>query len=253
VSADASFVVALVGAGPGDVDLLTLDAEGAVLAARELVADRALSPLVAALDVAAPVTWADDEPVDAALLAAVGRGPGVIRLYLGDPWAHPAGDVERDALRAAGVDAVVVPGVLADLAAVAAAGIPVQERTVAVTTTFTVDRPAGTSSAVAHPTIAVPADPAHTLVVRTTDLPRTIAALASGADPAVPAAAVPAAAVPTGGPSTDPMRTERAPLGELAAVAPAGAGVVVVGLVAALDLTVPAAAPVGAAPTGSRA
>lgn len=230
--------VALVGAGPGHLDLLTLDAEAVLLAAREVVADRSLAPLLRALAGASPghpATFVDDDaPAPDALASAVGRGPGVVRLYRGDPWAHPAGDAERAALRAEGLTWATVPGVLSELAALAAAGVPAQVRDLAVTTTFLVDDPTLA--------LAVPADPAHTLVVRTTDLAATAARLVrragtDGVDLGRPVALLPAA-------GTDPMRTTLAGLGARPDLADGAAGVLVVGLVAALDLR--AAAAVGA-------
>ena len=280
--------VLLVGAGPGDPDLVTLDAEKALRGAREVVADRTLAPLVEVLVadgevgplVALPsdgdeirrsipggagawtgdgrgsgqslvVTWvADDQPAPASLLAAIDRGPGVARLYRGDPWFHPAGDAERAALRAAGVGFEFVAGVVPELAAAAAAGLPVQVRTLAVITTFTIDERGGSSApdgasaptvgggwgapGTARPVGAVPADPAHTLVVRTTDLAATAAWLADVAGRDGIDLERPAAALPTGAPRgrVEPLRTT---LRALARRAPAGPGVVVVGLVAALD------------------
>ncbi|MBA3282439.1 MAG: hypothetical protein H0U29_09440, partial [Acidimicrobiia bacterium] len=146
--------VHLVGAGPGEPDLLTLDAVQALGVAREVVADRSLGPLLEALvdegaigplvgptspagfsvtrdhpalgpgpsAITGPVVWwvDDDRSAIVALLAAVGRGPGVVRLYRGDPWFHPAGDAERAALRTAGVGVGVLPGVTEELALTAA-------------------------------------------------------------------------------------------------------------------------------------
>lgn len=268
-------VVRLVGAGPGEPDLLTLDAEAAVARARVLVADRSLALLVADLGPAraAEPVWVDDDlPAVDELLAAAAAGPGVVRLYRGDPWFHPAGDAERSALHAAGATFDTVPGVVAELALLAAAGIPAQVRTLAVTTTFVVDdpiRPAGESpspglvsvgttevarsagrSAGPGPasvgrTALVPLDAAHALVVRTTDLAATARSLATLAHEGV-APGRAAAAVPT----ADPSQVVRSTLGALADLAPPGPGVVVVGLVAALDVGAPAPTPtaVGARP-----
>ncbi len=234
--------VSLVGGGPGELDLLTLAAEAALAAAREIVADRSLAPMLADLGaesallgraVAVAVLVDDDQPAVADLLASARRGPSVVRLYRGDPWFHPAGDAERAALHAAGVGSVWVAGVVEELAIAATAGIPVQVRTHAVTTTFAVDRlvPDDTPPDVG---VGVPVDAGHTLVVRTTDLRRTAARLAAratfdGVDGDRPAAALPS------GTNADRAEPVRATLATLATRCPAGPGVVVVGVVAALD------------------
>ena len=266
--------VALVGAGPGDPELLTLDAEAALRSAREVVADRALAPLLASLAAeraggvsdagTAPVATsplrtatlvADDTPAPSALTAAAERGPGVVRLYRGDPWAHPAGDAERAALRAAGRSWSSTPGVLGELAALAAAGIPVQVRDLAVTTTFGHDAlPAddGRQSA-PDPGPATPADPAHTVVVRTADLATTAARLLRRAAADRRLDDRPVALVPADGAA--PLRTTLTRLADAGAGAlagdraPSGGGLIVTGLVAALDLrAADAGGPVDAAP-----
>jgi len=237
---------------------------------------------------AASVVWVDDDQrASADLLAAVGRGSGVVRLYRGDPWFHPAGDVERTALRTGGHRFDLVPGVVEELAVLAATGIPVQVRTVAVTTTFVVHDPlcsagetehsalpgagrtaaAGSAGETEHSTLpgagrtatagaaersgrstsdgpgaaveapAVAMDAAHTLVVRTTDLAATARWLADGADPGGLVLDRPAAAVASGPGDHQPAEATRATLATLATRAPAQPGVVVVGLVAALDTT----------------
>lgn len=274
---DQEAPVLLVGAGPGDPDLLTLDAEQALGVACEIVADRSLvtlldalvaegsigplggatSPVTPSVSVVDPgavrspttgpvVSWVeDDQPAVASLLGAHGRGPGAVRLYRGDPWFHPAGDAERAALHAAGVGFEILPGVTEELALTAAGGVPVQVRTMAVTTTFAFDRlgpdadgPDGTS---AHPDLAVPADAAHTLVVRTSDLAATAARLADAAGRDGSDLCRPAAALPTGLHGGLAVGV-RASLADLAAAAPPGGGVVLVGLVAALDTRLGAAA-----------
>ena len=259
--------VSLVGGGPGELDLLTLAAEAALVAARAIVADRSLAPMVDALAVdgvlsgVVPLVLVDDDrPAIVQLLAAVRGGPSVVRLYRGDPWFHPAGDQERAALAAAGVRAVSVAGVVEELAAAAAAGIPIQVRTHAVATTFAFDdnpppvhhlhgsectnvTPAA-GSALRTVGVGVPADAGHTLVVRTTDLSRTAARLAERAALDGVDGDRSAAALPIG---IDPGRAQpvRATVATLAPLCPPGPGVVVVGVVAALDTRL--ARPVSAA------
>ena len=130
--------VHLVGAGPGDPDLLTVRAAGLLAKADTVVYDRLVDPAV--LDLAAP--WAE--------LIRVGKTPGaaspsqddindilvdrgrrlgcVVRLKGGDPFVFGRGGEEATALRAAGLEVEVVPGVTSAVAAPAAAGIPVTLR-----------------------------------------------------------------------------------------------------------------------------
>lgn len=229
VAATSVAPVLLVGAGPGDPELVTAAAEDALATAREVVADRSLGGLLAELPVSTAVTWVTDDVggVDV-LLAAVARGSGVVRLYRGDPWFHPAGDAERAALRSAGVAFGLVAGVVEELALLARAGIPAQVRTLAVTTTFVVDRTADPVD------LAVPGDPSHGLVVRSVDLASTVRRLAARASEDQTTDR-PAAVVPVD--DAGPVRTT---LHALDRVAVSGPGLVVVGLVAALDVGRPA-------------
>ncbi|CAN5462174.1 hypothetical protein BH10ACT1_BH10ACT1_43320 [soil metagenome] len=228
--------VLLVGAGPGAPDLLTLDAERALAAARLVVADRALAPLLATLVAGPRVVWVDDDqPAGGAILSALALHPAdrVVRLYRGDPWFHPGGDADRAALRGAGAAWTSLPGVVPEIAALAEAGIPVQLRTSSVTTTFVVDGPTAE--------LELPADPAHALVVRTADLAATVRRLADPVAAAdYPERAARAAAVVGDhgiGAGRSGPTVVRTTVGALATAAAGltGAGVVVVGLVAVLD------------------
>ncbi|MCU1500454.1 MAG: uroporphyrin-III C-methyltransferase [Acidimicrobiales bacterium] len=253
--------VALVGAGPGDPDLLTLDAERALAQAATIGADRSLSRLLDSLvaervqnrqspvldpsghrggagpgpEVGRAVRWVDDDgAAEDQLVTAVRTGSGrVVRLYRGDPWFHPAGDGERAALRSAGIDFVTVPGVVEELAVAASAGIPLQVRQLSVVTTFAVDPGQGGP----HPSLHLPLDPAHTLVVRTADLRATARRVVESAEGAGLPLHRPAAAVPAPGPRSGAPTVERGSLLDVAERCGAAPGVLVVGLVAALDLT----------------
>ncbi len=136
----------LVGAGPGDPDLLTRKAERVLRLADVVVYDRLIGDGILAL--AAPgarklyvgkrksshsVPQADLN----SLLVALGReGLQVVRLKGGDPFMFGRGGEELAACRAAGVDCEVVPGVSAALAAAAACGAPLTHRGVAQAVTF---------------------------------------------------------------------------------------------------------------------
>lgn len=123
--------VSLVGAGPGDPDLLTLRARQRLDAADVIVHDRLVPQPVLDLarrealfiDVgkrAGGPSWGQDA-IDRLLVVHARRGAHVVRLKSGDPGVFGRLDEELDALDAAGIDWEVVPGVTA--AAAAAAGI----------------------------------------------------------------------------------------------------------------------------------
>ncbi|MGH9180519.1 MAG: uroporphyrinogen-III C-methyltransferase, partial [Acidimicrobiales bacterium] len=137
--------VYLVGAGPGDPGLITV--RGAeVLAGADVVAyDRLLDPALLDLAPASAeridVGKSPGGPVDQGrindLLVDRGRaGLEVVRLKGGDPFVFGRGGEEALALRAAGVDFEVVPGVSAAVAVPAYAGVPVTHR--GLSTSFTV-------------------------------------------------------------------------------------------------------------------
>lgn len=130
--------VYLVGAGPGDADLLTLRAARLLACADVVVLDRLVGPDI--LDMIAP--WAEridvgKDPYGASvpqdeitrILVEQGERPGVIvRLKGGDPYVFGRGGEEAIALAAAGIDVEVVPGITSAIAGPAAAGIPVTHR-----------------------------------------------------------------------------------------------------------------------------
>lgn len=138
--------VALVGAGPGDPKLLTRRGWELLLDAEVVVYDRLAAP--ALLDLAPPTAiridvgktpGSDEMSQDAinAVLVEHGRaGKRVVRLKGGDPFVFGRGGEEAEALAAAGIEFEVVPGITSAIAAPAYAGIPVTHR--GVSTHFTV-------------------------------------------------------------------------------------------------------------------
>lgn len=130
--------VYLVGAGPGDPDLLTLRAARLLMHAQVVVHDGLVEPGVLAMaprsarfvSVAkqrARHTMPQDE-INALLVREALAGHDVIRLKGGDPFIFGRGGEEAEACHAAGVPVQVVPGVSAALGAAAAAQIPLTHR-----------------------------------------------------------------------------------------------------------------------------
>jgi len=131
--------VSLVGAGPGDPELITVKGLARVRAAEIVVFDRLVAPeLVAESPVAALRIERDrltQDEVNALLVAHGRRGRRVVRLKGGDPFVFGRGGEEALALAAAGVPFEVIPGVSSLASAPAAAGIPVTHRGLASTVT----------------------------------------------------------------------------------------------------------------------
>jgi uroporphyrin-III C-methyltransferase/precorrin-2 dehydrogenase/sirohydrochlorin ferrochelatase len=129
--------VSLVGAGPGDPELLTRRAVDR-LARADLVLNDALVP--ADLLTLAPRARRffvgkragrhsiTQEGIHALLIRAARRGERVVRLKCGDPFVLGRGGEEALALTEAGIDFEIVPGLSSAIAAPALAGIPVTHR-----------------------------------------------------------------------------------------------------------------------------
>lgn len=130
--------VYLVGAGPGDPDLLTLRAARLLMEARLVVHDGLVDPAVLAMAhrdarlVSVAKSRANhtmpQDAINALLVREALAGNDVVRLKGGDPLIFGRGGEEAEACRAAGVPVEIVPGISAAIGAAAAAQIPLTHR-----------------------------------------------------------------------------------------------------------------------------
>jgi uroporphyrin-III C-methyltransferase len=131
----------LVGAGPGDPELLTIKALKAIQAATVIFVDDLVSPEIVAL--ASPAArivrvgkrgGCKSTPqafIEKLMVMAVREGENVVRLKGGDPFIFGRGGEELECLRAAGVPVEVIPGITAACAVAARLGIPLTHRDIA--------------------------------------------------------------------------------------------------------------------------
>lgn len=232
--------VHLVGAGPGDPDLLTVRAARTISSADVLVHDRLTTSTI--LDLAPPHALRIDVGKSAGhavmpqheinrLLVEHGRtGACVVRLKGGDPFVFGRGGEEAEALQVAGVAFEVVPGISSAIAAPMAAGVPVTMRNRALA--FTVVT--GHEDPAAHSTVNWEAHAATgaTLVIlmgvgRIAIIAKRL--MVGGLHPDTPAVAVRWGC-------TDQQHVLRTTLGEIGHADLAAPTTIVIGAVAALDL-----------------
>jgi uroporphyrin-III C-methyltransferase len=130
--------VYLVGAGPGDPELLTVKAARLLAQAQVVFHDslvsrevlRLIAPSAEVIDVGKRCgqKLLTQEEINALLVSAAGKHEVVIRLKGGDPLIFGRAGEEIEALRNAAIDFEIVPGVTAALGAAAAAGISLTDR-----------------------------------------------------------------------------------------------------------------------------
>jgi uroporphyrin-III C-methyltransferase len=131
-------VVTLVGAGPGDPDLLTVKAVKALRRATVALVDDLVGPgVLAYLRRSARVVHVGKRGgcrstpqafIHKLMISEALRGERVVRVKGGDPFVFGRGGEEAAALREAGIDVDVVSGLTAGIAGPAAVGIPVTDR-----------------------------------------------------------------------------------------------------------------------------
>lgn len=161
----------LVGAGPGDPDLLTLKAARLIAAADVLVHDGLVGTGI--FDLARPDAQRisvekkrdrhsmPQQEINALLVRLVREGHTVVRLKGGDPFVFGRGGEELEAARVAGIPCEVVPGVSAALGCAAEAGLPLTHRALASAVSFV----AGTCQGLKEQDWRGLAGPGRTLVV----------------------------------------------------------------------------------------
>jgi uroporphyrin-III C-methyltransferase / precorrin-2 dehydrogenase / sirohydrochlorin ferrochelatase len=161
--------VYLIGAGPGDPDLLTLRALQLLQQADVILYDRLVSDAVlqrARRDAQRIFVGKDagegalQERINEQLVSLARAGKRVARLKGGDPFIFGRGGEEIEVLHAHGIPFTVVPGITAALGAAAAARLPLTHRRLAQSVTFVT----GHASDGALPDWRFFANPGHTVV-----------------------------------------------------------------------------------------
>jgi uroporphyrin-III C-methyltransferase len=131
----------LVGAGPGDPELLTLKGKKCIEVADTILYDELVNAeLLAYARAGCEIRYVGkragerctgQRAIEAQLIDCARQGKNVVRLKGGDPFVFGRGGEEAQALRAAGINFEIVPGISAAIAAPAYAGIPVTHRSCA--------------------------------------------------------------------------------------------------------------------------
>jgi uroporphyrin-III C-methyltransferase len=229
--------VHLVGAGPGSADLLTVRAARLISEATVVVTDRLVDDSVLRLipkgveviDVGKRPGCSNTQDLINELLISLGRQHDcVVRLKGGDPFVFGRGGEEALALRSAGLDVEIIPGVTSALSGPLAAGIPVTHRNLAwgvtVVTGHTLDGSTIDFTRLANPelTLVVLMGVGHRAEI-------SEQLLVGGLEQSTPVAVVESAWTPT-------QRVVRGRLDELGSLEVSSPAVLVIGPAAALDV-----------------
>ncbi|WP_114954786.1 siroheme synthase CysG [Sphingosinicella terrae] len=200
--------VTLVGAGPGDPELLTLKAVRALQSATVILFDDLVGPDILelarreatriAVGKAGHGPSCKQSEICERIVALARAGENVVRLKGGDPLLFGRATEELDACRAAGIETVIVPGISAAQGAAAALGFSLTERLAARRIQFVTGHGADGRLPTDIDWTAI-ADPAATTAIympRKTLAQFVAEALAAGLSPATPAVAVASATLP---------------------------------------------------------
>jgi uroporphyrin-III C-methyltransferase len=130
--------VTLVGAGPGDPELLTLKAVRAIERADVILIDDLVNPEILAFAPSGArviqvgkrggCASTPQEFIERLMIAEARAGHRVVRLKGGDPYLFGRGGEERASLRAHGIEVDVIPGISSGLAAPTSIGVPLTHR-----------------------------------------------------------------------------------------------------------------------------
>jgi uroporphyrin-III C-methyltransferase len=197
--------VTLVGAGPGDPELLTIKAVRAIRRATVLLIDDLVGDGVLRYArrsarrvhvgkrggcISTPQAF-----IEKLMIAAAQRGEHVVRLKGGDPFVFGRGGEEAEHLRAAGIEVEIVNGITSGLAAATALGVPWTHRDHARGVILVTGHAKEGGAAPHWPTLAAAAAQGLTLVIYmgVSQLEAIAAALGSALPPQTPAALVQAA------------------------------------------------------------
>jgi uroporphyrinogen III methyltransferase/synthase len=215
--------VLLVGAGPGDPDLLTVRAARELERADVLLYDALIDP--ALLELVPPeceridvgkrgdgTRGVSQDEISQRMIELARAGKRVVRLKGGDPFVFGRGGEEASALRAAGIPFEIVPGITSAFAVPAYAGIPVTDRRLSSSVAVVTGHrgKAAIDERIDWEGLARSADTLVVLMGTAWLGDITARVIAGGRDPATPAALISSG---TGA----RQRVLQAPLGELAA------------------------------------
>ena len=167
--------ITLVGAGPGDPELLTLKAVRAIRAATVLLVDDLVNDAVlryarksARIVHVGKRGGCASTPqafIEKLMAAEALKGERVVRLKGGDPFVFGRGGEEADHLRALGLQVDVVNGITSGLAAATALGVPLTHREHAHGVIFVTGHARSEDAALHWPTLAAAAAQGLTLVI----------------------------------------------------------------------------------------
>jgi uroporphyrin-III C-methyltransferase len=167
--------VTLVGAGPGDPELLTIKAVRAIRAASVLLVDDLVgegvlryarrSARIVHVGKRGGCASTPQAFIEKMMAAEAFKGERVVRLKGGDPFVFGRGGEEAEHLRAQGIEVEVVNGITAGLAATAALGVPLTHRDHAHGVMMVTGHARGEDTSLHWPTLAAAAAQGLTLVI----------------------------------------------------------------------------------------